>query len=90
MTTISDGVGLREIARELDLQSSTVTYWVKQGWVTVIDPVGGPGKKMLLDRASVLECFKARVKKDKRHRAKGRSRARTAAHPRHPAALHRH
>ena len=70
MTTTQSAVGLREIARELGIDGTTVHYWVKQGWVTVLEEPQARGQQKLLDRQSVLDCYAARSKKDRRHRTR--------------------
>ena len=70
MAGSSSPVGLREVARELDLDDALISYWVKKGWVTVLQRPQHHGDKLLLDRQSVLDCLKARKKKDRRWRGR--------------------
>ena len=86
MATTTQGVSSREIARELGVDTKTVSYWVKQGWVEVLQWPEGPGKPMVLDRLSVLACWEKRRKKDKRHKTRVRSRAHPTTH--HPTPPH--
>ena len=62
------GVGLGEIARELGVDTSTVSYWAKNGKVKVLKQPEGPGHPMILDRESVLAFYRERKKGDRRHR----------------------
>ncbi len=83
MTTTAEAASGRQMSRELGVSPATITYWIKQGWVTVLEePTRGGGEK-LLDRQSVLNTFAIRAKKDRRHRTRTPKRPR--ARPPHPA-----
>ena len=61
------GIGLREAARDLSIEPGTIRYWIKRGWIKVIQEASGQGKPMILDRQSVMACYVIRTKKDKRY-----------------------
>ena len=61
------GIGLREAARDLSIEPGTIRYWIKRGWIKVIQEASGQGKPMILDRQSVMACYGIRTKKDKRY-----------------------
>ena len=61
------GIGLREAARSLSIEPGTIRYWIKRGWIKVIQEASGQGKPMILDRQSVMACHAIRTKKDKRY-----------------------
>jgi len=84
MNPPTTAVGQGEIARELGVQTSTVNYWVKQGWVTVVQEADGPGKKKLLDRESVLAVARGKAGHASRRTTRKRP-GRTAARGDHPA-----
>jgi hypothetical protein len=52
------GLGLREAARKYSVDAQTIRYWIKRGWVLVLQEPDGPGRAMLLDEATVVEALK--------------------------------
>ena len=64
------GVGLQEAARSYDTKAQTIRYWIKQGWVKVLQEPEGPGKPLVLDPGSLQRSFQ---------RYKTRREARAAA-----------
>jgi len=59
MSTMTEGIGLREAARRYSVELSTIQYWIKQGWVRVLRAPEGPGKSMQLDEVSLLDALSA-------------------------------
>ena len=83
----AEGVGLREIARDLGISEATIRYWTTQGWVRVLQPADGPGRPMVLDRQSVVEVAQGKVGGANR-RTKAKRLKRVAARARLPATHH--
>ena len=65
-STTARRVSLGEAARVVGTTPSKIAYWVKRGWVDVLEPSTGPGRPMYLDLASVLRVAAGRPPRRRR------------------------
>lgn len=59
-------VSLGEAARVVGTTPSKIAYWVKRGWVEVLEPSTGPGRPMQIDLAAVLRVAAERPSRRRR------------------------
>ena len=65
-STTARRVSLGEAARVVGTTPSKIAYWVKRGWVDVLEPSTGPGRPMYLDLGSVLRVAAGRPPRRRR------------------------
>ena len=81
-STTARRVSLGEAARVVGTTPSKIAYWVKRGWVDVLEPSTGPGRPMYLDLGSVLRVAAGRPSR----RTRGARELGGATEPSDPAA----
>ena len=65
-STAGQRASLGEAARVVGTTPSKIAYWVKRGWVEVLEPSAGPGRPMYLDLGSVLRVAAERPSRRRR------------------------
>ncbi len=78
-STLAGRVSLGEAARVVGTTPSKIAYWVKRGWVDVLEPSAGPGRPMYLDLGSVLRVASRRPARRRRGGESSDPAAREAA-----------
>ena len=78
-STLAGRVSLGEAARVVGTTPSKIAYWVKRGWVDVLEPSAGPGRPMYLDLGSVLRVASRRPARRRRGAGSSDPAAREAA-----------
>ena len=71
LSTTARRVSLGEAARVVGTTPSKIAYWVKRGWVDVLEPSTGPGRPMYLDLGSVLRVAEGRPSRRSRSARQG-------------------
>ena len=65
-STAGQRASLGEAARVVGTTPSKIAYWVKRGWVEVLEPSTGPGRPMQIDLAAVLRVAAERPSRRRR------------------------